>query len=139
MCNLYERELVVKNEDDIYKAIVMTQDLLRHTSFNEEDQTLIQLAAEEASTNAFKYCSQDKIIVKWKISLEYLIVEVWQKGQIFSISASQNVNTTSSGRGLPLIIGIMDEVHLAQREGWVGLVLTKNMDATKKEVVEYVN
>lgn len=112
--SIYHNHLTVKTEDDVIMAMECTSRLAKSLGFLPNDQILLRLAVEEAIVNALEYGDDDTIDIMWKSHDENLIISVKQDGIPFIINREETINYNSRGRGLQLIVNIMDEVKVVQ-------------------------
>lgn len=86
------------------------------TGFDHKDSLFIKLATEEACINAWEYCKSKNystFSVAWKKRIgTFLEVIVSHKGEKFEINQDECVNKGARGRGLQLILAIMDIVKV---------------------------
>lgn len=114
--------------DDIYEAMMQSRDLAVEQGFSYNSVLKIQLATEEACTNAYEYSrnrNQASCAVKWKASPDYLEVIVRQEGAAFSLRQPENVVMGQRGRGITLILNLMDFVEMRENKGFIELIMRK--------------
>lgn len=124
-----ERNLLITSEEDILTAMSITRELARITGFPEKEILFLQLATEEACTNAFEYSDKqtnDPVKVTWSIFRRNFELIVTQRGSSFSLVQRNEVNIGLRGRGLQLISHLMDEVRIEPREEMVSLYMKKS-------------
>jgi serine/threonine-protein kinase RsbW len=122
------KRLAVKNEDDIMKAMEITEELANELDFPPRDQLFLRLATEEACTNAYEYCqktNQFYFQVFWRIDEDKISICVKHQGPLFKVKKTDEVNTNPRGRGLQLILNIMDRVQVEKQEENVLLFMHK--------------
>jgi serine/threonine-protein kinase RsbW len=113
------KRLTVKDEDDIIKAMEITEELSGVLGFSPRDRLFLRLATEEACTNAYEYCqktSQEYFLVFWKVYEKRLTICVKHQGPLFKVEKKDEINTSPRGRGLQLILNIMDHVQVLKQE-----------------------
>ena len=112
-----------------YRLWPYTDYLAGSVGFPPNNQLLLRLVTEEAAVNALEYSAKDGqhiIEVFWYITKEEFVISVKQPGPTFKIEKQEQMNNGPRGRGLQLILHIMDEVWLEQEEGdWVTLYMKK--------------
>jgi serine/threonine-protein kinase RsbW len=113
------KHLAIKNEDDIIKAMEITEQLATKLDFSLRDQLFLRLATEEACTNAYEYCqktNQSYFQVFWGLDEDKISICVKHQGPLFKVKKTDEVNTSPRGRGLQLILNIMDHVQVEKQE-----------------------
>ncbi len=106
--------------------------------YSESDTFAVKLALEEALTNAFRHgnkCDPSKrIVIRYKVTDERIVIEVCDEGNGFSLSnvpdptLPQYINRPH-GRGIMLMKAYLDEVTFSgseQEQSWVRLVKLNN-------------
>jgi serine/threonine-protein kinase RsbW len=105
----------IETVDDVLQAMEYTGHLVQGLGFLPNDQLLLRLVTEEAVVNAKEYSEKngDPLVeVGWNVSEHELLISVKQRGCFFTISKKDEINVGSRGRGLQLILSIMDDVWL---------------------------
>jgi serine/threonine-protein kinase RsbW len=103
--------------DSIYSLREALRDLSGQSGLSAEACDDVVLAANEAATNAIRHgCSRggEEITVRWSSDGECAEIEVEDPG-VFKKRIPLPDLEGSHGRGIPLMIAVMDEVHI--REG----------------------
>lgn len=125
------RQCTIRGPVDICRAMQITKIEAARAGFNERQITLMQLATEEACTNACEYASADTtqpIIVTWRKQYLSFIITVRQTGHPFTLATEDaEVNQAARGRGLQLIKHTMDEVQLWVRKPYYYLRMIKSI------------
>ena len=114
-----QKHMIIEIEEDVLQAMAYTDYLAGSLGFLPNDQLLLRLVTEEAVVNALEYSvrdGQDVVEVFWNISNEEFVISVKQPGPSFKIIKEEQMNDGPRGRGLQLILHIMDEVWLEQEE-----------------------
>lgn len=65
------------------------------------------------------------MFIQWKEQTDRLIISVKHKGSNFTIEKNDHVNTGPRGRGMQLILNIMDKVWLEQEGQFITLYMEK--------------
>jgi len=120
--------LKVKDENDIMEAMDITEQLAYKVGFSSYDRLFLRLATEEACANAYEYCqmtNQPFFYVIWRVSETKLTICVKHEGPLFKIEKRDEINTELRGRGLQLILHIMDYVQVEKQEENVLLFMHK--------------
>ncbi|HHY71749.1 MAG TPA: ATP-binding protein [Bacillus bacterium] len=125
--------LKVRTADDIFQAMDVTDKIATHMGFLHYDRLFLRLVTEEACMNAYEYCqhtNQSGFFTCWdKSQQNILTIFTKHKGKKYNISLFANeVNHSLRGRGLQLIVNLMDHVHLEENGGYVKLVMQKYMN-----------
>jgi len=111
--------LRVNDENGIIEAMDITEQLACKMGFSSYDRLFLRLATEEACSNAYEYCQkthQSFFYVFWRISKTKLTICVKHEGPMFKVEKRNDVNTGLRGRGLQLILHIMDQVQVEKQE-----------------------
>lgn len=120
----------VVTADDVLKAMDYMGQLAETISNQMTDRVLLPLVVEEALVNALEYGAKQEqlaVSIEWAVSDEYLEIAVQQVGASFEVKQSTSVNTGTRGRGLQLILHIMDEVNVVETaHGTVVLQMRKD-------------
>lgn len=130
--NVY-KSLEVRNRDDILTAMQMTRTLAEELGFSAEETLFLQLATEEACTNAHDYGVLERsgyFEIKWRADAPTIEIVICQESRTFDVDLSAQVapaegGDVTHGRGLVLIAGIMDELHLSRSGTQVELTMRK--------------
>lgn len=115
-----QKHMIIEIEEDVLQAMAYTDYLAGSVGFLPNDQLLLRLVTEEAVVNALEYSVKDEddaVEIFWNVSNTEFVIYVKQKGPAFTIEERDQMNYGQRGRGLQLIIHIMDEVWLEQEEG----------------------
>lgn len=107
----------IQTDEDVLRAMECTDQLAEDLGFMPTDQLLLRLVTEEAIVNARTYSIQDQqnqIRIYWCILKKDMIISVKQLGAFFTINKQEEINYGLDGRGLQLIVNIMDEVWIEQ-------------------------
>ncbi|GAE25979.1 hypothetical protein JCM9140_2004 [Halalkalibacter wakoensis JCM 9140] len=123
---MLEKEIV--NKDDIYDAMKYTEKLAEKAGFSYDVVLKLQLVTEEACMNAFEYCQSRKIAsfhLLWNIQKDFFEMIVKQKGGYFTLVEKSAVNKELRGRGLTLIMNLLDRVEVKQESEYVTLYMRK--------------
>lgn len=112
-----QKYIEIKTDEDILQAMAYTDQLAGNLGFLPVDQLLLCLVTEEALVNAREYSvkdGQNQVGIYWHILDNELIISVKQPGGLFKITKNEEMNYGLHGRGLQLILTIMDEVWLEE-------------------------
>lgn len=121
-----ERE--IKNEDDIFEAMKYTELLAYQQSFNINEIMKLQLVTEEACTNAYEYSvkhGKQSFKIQWLVTPEFFEMVIVQEGQVFPLVQRDEVNKGLRGRGITLILNLMDVVEVRENNNFVELYMRK--------------
>jgi serine/threonine-protein kinase RsbW len=121
----------IQSTDDVMNAMNYTEHLAESLGFLLEVQLRLCLVTEEALVNAMEYGTTEEqqfVEIKWQSTANSLVMKVKQKGNSFPLEINENINYGSRGRGLQLILSIMDEVWLTAEEGHITLCMEKNIN-----------
>ncbi|MCP1145762.1 ATP-binding protein [Lysinibacillus endophyticus] len=110
--NVNSMEIV--SEHDVLKAMDYTSDLAQQLGYLEKEQLFLCLVTEETLVNALEYGEGNSIEILWNTSEEELEICIKQKGKLFHFEKSDKLNYGSRGRGMQLILNIMDDVWLEE-------------------------
>lgn len=103
-------------ERDIIQAMEFTEKIASRIGFHSNDRLLLKLITEEACMNAYEYCKttkQNHFHIYWFHIKEELTILIIHKGENFRIDLNHDeVNYGPRGRGLQLIVNIMDQVDV---------------------------
>ncbi|RKN82015.1 ATP-binding protein [Paenibacillus ginsengarvi] len=127
------KSLEVRDRDDILTAMQMTRTLAEELGFSAEETLFLQLATEEACTNAQNYGALEHsgyFEIKWRADAPTIEIVICQESRTFDVDLSTPAalakgGDVTRGRGLVLIAGIMDELHLARSGTRVELTMRK--------------
>ncbi|BAU29919.1 serine/threonine-protein kinase RsbW [Aneurinibacillus soli] len=122
------RKYTITKKLDICQVLDITGEVARSAGFTSKESLLLCLAAEEACTNAYEYITQngqENFHMYWMIFPDRLVMEVTEPGDCFSITLRQETNDQSRGRGIQLILNIMDEVRLNFTKSSLSVVMEK--------------
>ena len=107
----------IVTDEDVLQAMEWTGKLAESLGFLHTDQLLLRLVTEEAIVNAREYSSkngQNEVKINWDFTHKVLVISVKQLGAFYSINKKEDINYGLRGRGLQLILNIMEEVWLEQ-------------------------
>ena len=110
------KTMIIENEEDVLQAMEYTSSSTNQLGYSNKIQTLLCLVTEESLVNALEHGAKASIEVFWNISYNEFLLEVKQSGPLFAIERRDELNVSSSGRGIQLILNIMDEVWLNQED-----------------------
>ncbi|WCN39782.1 ATP-binding protein [Aneurinibacillus uraniidurans] len=122
------RQYTIRDKLDICQVLDITGEVARSTGFTDKESLLLCLAAEEACTNAYEYMTengQGNFHIYWRVFPDRLVMEVTEPGDCFSITLRQETNDQPRGRGIQLILSIMDEVRLNFTQSSLSVVMEK--------------
>ncbi|EID42955.1 ATP-binding protein [Parageobacillus thermoglucosidasius] len=125
------RNITVMVDSDIMKAMDITEQIASEMGFLPRECLFLRLATEEACMNAYEYCQKTNQLpfeVFWTCEKEKLMIVVKQHGKKFDITRRDVVNKGLRGRGLQLIIHIVDHVYLEQKGNNVLFYMCKYKD-----------
>ncbi|AEH49354.1 ATP-binding protein [Parageobacillus thermoglucosidasius] len=125
------RNITVMGDSDIMKAMDITEQIASEMGFLPRECLFLRLATEEACMNAYEYCQKTNQLpfeVFWTCEKEKLMIVVKQHGKKFDITRRDVVNKGLRGRGLQLIIHIVDHVYLEQKGNNVLFYMCKYKD-----------
>jgi serine/threonine-protein kinase RsbW len=109
----------IESEEDVLRAMECTDHLAQSLGYLSNEQLLLRLVTEEAVVNALEYSAKDEqhvVEINWSISNKEFVISVQQPGIFFNINKNKEINYGQRGRGVQLILNIMDEVWLEQEE-----------------------
>jgi serine/threonine-protein kinase RsbW len=118
----------VRESVDILRAMEITREEAASLGFSPNQIILMQLVTEEACTNACEYGSNERekpVVVSWRIRDGYFIITVRQTGSVFHIQMDKEIKLGIRGRGLQLIMRLMDGVKLISKGQYVYLRMIK--------------
>ncbi len=121
----------IQSTDDVMNAMNYTEYLAKSLGFLLEVQLRLCLVTEEALVNAMEYGTTEEqqfVEIKWQSTADSLVMKVKQKGNSFPLEINENINYGSRGRGLQLILSIMDEVWLTAEEDYITLCMKKTVN-----------
>ncbi len=126
-----EKHSWIKSAEQIVEAMEITQQFGELAGFNERDILFLQLVTEEACTNAYEYVSSNGIEgfkVSWYVKDGALQIVVTEEGEPYSIEIDESKeNFGMRGRGIQLIVNLMDEVRLESEGQYVSLIMMKRI------------
>lgn len=136
--DVVKRSFVVKNPNDIIRAMDMTEKIARNIHLPKNDLIFLRLVTEEACMNAFEYClgtGQSDFEIGWELNEQVLVIHLKHKGEKFSLDHIDNneINYGLRGRGLKLIVNLMDEVDVEQNGENVEFFLRKYLNISHRE------
>lgn len=120
----------VQSENDIESAMLYTDYLAERIGFPPKDQSLLRLVTEEAVVNAWEHGSssgEPYVKVEWQVNENGLQICVIQKGNEFTLEKKEKFDYSLRGRGLHLIMNIMDKVWLEKKGKFVNLFMRKSV------------
>ncbi|WP_204524676.1 ATP-binding protein [Litchfieldia alkalitelluris] len=123
--------MTIATTDDIVQGMNRTKQLARERGFSENIVMKLQLVTEEASTNAYEYCAKhglDSHIVIWNITNSTFELIVRQKGSVFPIVQENDLKSGMRGRGLKLIVSLMDQVEVREQGEFIELYMKKEKE-----------
>ncbi|WP_458412044.1 ATP-binding protein [Schinkia sp. CFF1] len=130
--NIYDgkRRLQVKTVDDIFLAMAITDRIARVSGFLHNERIFLRLVTEESCMNAFEYCqntNQSGFLIGWdKSQGDSLTIFIKHKGKKYNITPRTNeANRGLHGRGLLLIVNLMDKVFIEENGEYVTLLMRK--------------
>lgn len=112
-----QNSMVIEKEEDVLQAMEYTVQLAQSLGYLSNEQLLLSLVTEESLVNALEFCSKLEkmmITIKWDVVSSGLELSVTQTGTMFDLEKKEDINYGSRGRGLQIILNIMDEVWLEQ-------------------------
>lgn len=117
--------------DDIIKAMLTTKELAEKHQFPLSTIMKLQLVTEEACTNAWEYCLREGIstyMVIWNLTNTSFEIIVRQKGTVFPIVQVKDNQTGLRGRGLTLMMNIMDRIEVRDMGEYIELYMVKERE-----------
>lgn len=105
----------IRTKEDVLQAMELTSQLAESIEYLPNDQLLLSLVTEESLVNALEYCTKlGEIIIRihWRISRNCFEMSVKQKGTVFNLEKKDEMNYGPRGRGIQLILNIMDAVEI---------------------------
>lgn len=123
--------MLIMNEQHIFDAMQQTSVIAGRMGFSSQQQLLLTLATEEALMNAYEHSYQKVgVEIEWVTHASHLDIFVKQLGPLFSLETTTDVNMAARGRGLQLILHIMDEISVEKAaNGYITLKMTKKMSS----------
>ncbi|OCA81955.1 hypothetical protein A8F95_14665 [Bacillus wudalianchiensis] len=119
----------IKTKEDIFSAMTVTEELANEQEFSIHDVIKMRLATEEACTNSYEYCrakGMSYFLIKWSATPSLIEITVRQKGKAsFPLIEQADVNTGLRGRGIALMVHLMDKVEIRRRKNCVELYMNK--------------
>lgn len=129
--------LLVKKADDISHAMDVTDEIANEIGFIHYDILFLRLVTEEACMNAYEYCqktNQQGFWICWDHNQkDNLSILVKHLGKKFAITPMNEANRGLRGRGLQLIVNLMDYVQVRESGEYVELVMRKYITQNLKE------
>lgn len=136
-----EQSLLVTNVDDISLAMDMTDVIAKKVGFLHDDILFLRLVTEEASMNAYEYCqktNQHGFWIHWDDKAkDYLVICIKHQGKKYPITPMVEANRGLRGRGLHLIVNLMDFVQVEENGEYVELVIKKYITQNLREGIGY--
>lgn len=121
----------IKTQDDIYEAMQCTKSVANEFGYSANLILKLQLVTEEACMNAYEYCGKQKYSsfnIKWHVDENSFEIFVIQIGGLFPLIKKEDANQGARGRGLTLIMNLMDYVSVSQEGPFVVLYIKKNKE-----------
>ena len=112
-----QRSMQIESEDDILRAMDMTVQLAEQLTLPSIEHMMLSLVTEEALINAWEYCKKTGelfISIQWEMVDYVLEISVTQLGVKYQIEKATDMNYGARGRGIQLMLHIMDSVWLEQ-------------------------
>ncbi|HJV44202.1 MAG TPA: ATP-binding protein [Bacillota bacterium] len=107
----------IQTKNDVIQSIEETKWLAKRCGFEDRDILFLQLAVEEACTNAYTHGKTGgEIKICWYEEPDGIHMEIAQEGKPFDFQRSDMVNVGEHGRGLYLIYHFMDKVWVHEEE-----------------------
>ncbi len=133
--------LLVKKVDDISCAMDMTNKIANEMGFIHYDILFLRLVTEEACMNAYEYCqktNQEGFWICWDHNhKDSLSIFIKHRGKKFVIAPMTEVNRGLRGRGLQLILNLMDYVQVQENGEYVELVMRKYITQNLRKGIGY--
>jgi len=133
--------LLVKKADDISYAMDMTDEIANEMGFIHYDILFLRLVTEEACMNAYEYCqktNQQGFWIYWDhYQKDSLSIFIKHRGKKFVIAPMIEAIRGLRGRGLQLILNLMDFVQVQENGEYVELVMRKYITQNLRERVGY--
>ncbi|WP_017756273.1 ATP-binding protein [Calidifontibacillus oryziterrae] len=121
--------LLVEKEDDIFQAMDVTERIAGELGFLKDDKLYLRLATEEACMNAYEYCKKTKQVgfeIWWNTNRDMLSIYLKHKGKKFNVHVNNDeINVGLRGRGLQLIVNLMDHVGVEENGDYVQFSMRK--------------
>ncbi|MFC0213711.1 GAF domain-containing protein [Paenibacillus chartarius] len=121
------RSLSIAGEDDIERAMDITEKLSGEIGWTRTETLLLKLAVEEACTNAYQHGRPGTFQLYWNVGHNDLDIVIYQAGQAFQLRESNEPNVSGRGRGTLLMQEIMDTVVLYDNGDSTELHMRKKM------------
>lgn len=135
--NEEQLSLLVKKADDITCAMDMTDEIANEMGFIDYDILFLRLVTEEACMNAYEYCqktNQQGFWICWDHNQkDSLSIFIKHQGKKFMIAPMTEANCGLRGRGLQLILNLMDCVQVQENGEYVELVMRKYITQDLRE------
>lgn len=112
-----QRSMQIESDDDILRAMDMTVQLAEQLEIPPNEYIMLSLVTEEALVNAWDYCKKTgelSISIQWEMVDQVFEISVTQIGVEFNIEKTEDINYGARGRGIQLMLHIMDSVWLEQ-------------------------
>lgn len=129
--NKNSRTMKIRYAQDVLEAMTFTSEIAHLLGYSQSEPLFLTLVVEESLMNALEYGEGNDVTIQWKPKNENLVISVKQKGSPFTIEKKVGVNEGPRGRGMQLILNIMDKVWLEQ-EGDHYITLYMEKKTTKQ-------
>lgn len=130
-----QKNMQINSQNDVLQAMEQTVLLAEQLAISSNEQLLLSLVTEEALVNALEYCDtlgEKFVSIQWDITNRVFNIAVTQYGIMYPIEKKDEINYSNRGRGLQLILHIMDRVWLEQvNEHKVTLHMQKHLETKK--------
>lgn len=126
----------IESVDDVEKAMDLTNHLAKAIGFLPNDQLLLRLVTEEAIVNALEHGTNfnDPLVkAAWQVNKDILGIFISQKGKPFKVEKKENLNVSLRGRGIQLILHIMDDVWIEEKDDGITFCMKKSLNSKEKE------
>ena len=116
------KSLEIRDYEDILTAMQMTKTLAEELGFSAKETLFLQLATEEACTNAYDHGALERtgyFEIQWAAIHATIEIAVYQESWPFDVDLRALAELTERndgprGRGLVLIAGLMDELGVTR-------------------------
>ncbi|USB31748.1 ATP-binding protein [Paenibacillus sp. YPG26] len=120
----------IKSKDDIADAMEITANLARKCGCSYPQTLKLQLVTEEACMNAYEYCQEQthsSFQICWSFRNKKFEIVVRQTGGTITLLQKNDVNVGLRGRGLTLILSLLDQVEVRKVNQFVELYMMKEI------------